>query len=110
MGFKRVFLSTPSFKQIKKEHTMTDYSIKEGIVIYNYTYCSPLGQQASDTLVKGKEKRESNEGEREREGSTKGKKGSIKCHKFLLSFQSDQGVAKHSIECMLDPPLHFENN
>ena len=53
---------------------MTDYSIKEGIVNYNsllYTYCSPLGQQASDTLVKGKEKRESNEGEREREGSKK---------------------------------------
>ena len=30
--FKRVILSTPSFKQTIKEHTTKDYSIKEGIV------------------------------------------------------------------------------
>ena len=35
MRFKSVILSTPSFKQNKKEHTTKDYPIKEGIVNYN---------------------------------------------------------------------------
>ena len=33
--FKRVILYTLSFKQNQKEHTILDYSIKEGIVNYN---------------------------------------------------------------------------
>ena len=33
LRFKRVILSTPSFKQNEKEHAMIDYSIKEGIAL-----------------------------------------------------------------------------
>ena len=69
-----VILSTPSYKQNKKEHT-TDYSIKEGIVNYNsLLYCSPLGKplhlQECTHPPKGKRKeraiREKERGEHQR--------------------------------------------
>ena len=56
--FKRDFSTTPSFKQNKKEHTTMDYSIKEGIV-------KPSDLQAGKHPP-SRQKRETNEGGRER--------------------------------------------
>ena len=61
------------------------------------TKCSPsgkpLGLQACPHPSKGKRKvRAMREKERERE-APKAKEVSIKCHKFLLSLESGQGVA-----------------
>ena len=94
ISLKVGFLSTPSFKENKKEHTSKDYSLKERIVNYNsLLYCWVNALIAAPWASRqDRKERAMREGVRERI-EPKAKEVSTMCHKILLSIQSGQGVA-----------------